>query len=107
MTPGGKPHPVDRVLEDGEAVTLGGSTLIARHTPGHTPGCTTWTLTVEEGGESYDVVIVGSMGSNPGFQFVNNPSPSSMRSRLCFWMSSGSNGRPPGSEAFGIARATV
>ena len=73
IRPGGKPHPIDRRLEDGEAVTLGGSTLVARRTPGHTPGCTTWTLTVEEGGDSYDVVIIGSMGSNPGFQFVNNP----------------------------------
>jgi len=73
IQPGGKPHPIDRVLEDGEAVTLGGSTLIARRTPGHTPGCTTWTMTVAEDGETHDVVIVGSMGSNPGFQFVNNP----------------------------------
>jgi metallo-beta-lactamase class B len=73
MRPGDKPHPMDRVLRDGDEVSLGGSTLVARLTPGHTPGCTTWTLTVEEDGETYDVVIVGSMGSNPGFQFVNNP----------------------------------
>ena len=72
IQPGGKPHPVDRILEDGEEVMLGGSTLVARLTPGHTPGCTTWTMTVEEGDETYNVVIVGSMGSNPGFQFVNN-----------------------------------
>lgn len=74
IQPGGKPHPVDRILEDGEEVMLGGSTLVARLTPGHTPGCTTWTMTVEEGDEIYNVVIVGSMGSNPGFQFVNNTS---------------------------------
>jgi metallo-beta-lactamase class B len=73
IRPGGKPHPIDHVLEDGEDVTLGGSTLIARRTPGHTPGCTTWTMTIDEDGKSYDVVIIGSMGSNPGFQFVNNP----------------------------------
>jgi len=73
MRPGDKPHPIDRILQDGDEVSLGGSTLVARLTPGHTPGCTTWTMTVEEGGQSYDVVIVGSMGSNPGFQFVNNP----------------------------------
>lgn len=73
MTPGDKPHPIDRVLDDGDEVTLGGTTLVARLTPGHTPGCTTWTLTVEEDGRSYEVVIIGSMGSNPGFQFVNNP----------------------------------
>ena len=72
IQPGGKPHPVDRVLEDGDEVMLGGSTLVARLTPGHTPGCTTWTMAVEEGDETYNVVIVGSMGSNLGFQFVNN-----------------------------------
>ena len=74
IQPGGKPHPVDRILEDGDEVMLGGSTLVARLTPGHTPGCTTWTMAVEEGDEAYNVVIVGSMGSNPGFQFVNNTS---------------------------------
>ena len=74
IQPGGKPHPVDRILEDGDEVMLGGSTLVARLTPGHTPGCTTWTMAVEEGDETYNVVIVGSMGSNPGFQFVNNTS---------------------------------
>jgi metallo-beta-lactamase class B len=73
MRPGGKPHPIDRTLRDGEEVTLGGSTLVARLTPGHTKGCTTWTLTVQDGGRPYNVVIIGSMGSNPGFQFVNNP----------------------------------
>jgi metallo-beta-lactamase class B len=73
MRPGDKPHPIDGVLHDGDEVSLGGSTLVARLTPGHTPGCTTWTMTVEEGGRAYDVVIVGSMGSNPGFRFVDNP----------------------------------
>ena len=73
MRPGDKPHPIDHVLHDGEEVTLGGSTLVARLTPGHTKGCTTWTMRVEEDGRSHEVVIIGSMGSNPGFQFVNNP----------------------------------
>lgn len=73
IRPGDKPHPLDRVLQDGDEVSLGGSTLVARLTPGHTPGCTTWTMTVEEDGRSYDVVIIGSMGSNPGFRFVDNP----------------------------------
>ena len=73
MRPGDKPHPIDRALQDGDEVTLGGSTLVARLTPGHTKGCTTWTMTVEEDGESYDVAIIGSMGSNPNFRFVNNP----------------------------------
>ena len=73
MTPGGKPHPVDRIVHDGDRVTLGGTTLVAHLTPGHTRGCTTWTLTVADGGKSYDVVIMGSLGVNPGFRLVNNP----------------------------------
>src|SRR5437588_3935481 len=72
MTPGGKPHPVDRVLHDGESVTLGGTTLVAHLTAGHTRGCTTWTLKADEGGKRYDVVIIGSLGTNPGFRLVNN-----------------------------------
>jgi metallo-beta-lactamase class B len=73
MKPGGKTHPIDRVLHDGDAVTLGGTTLTAHLTPGHTRGCTTWTLKAQEGGRSYDVVIIGSLGTNPGFKLVNNP----------------------------------
>jgi metallo-beta-lactamase class B len=73
MRPGDKPHPIDRMLEDGDEVTLGGSTLVARLTPGHTKGCTTWTTTVRDEDRAYNVVIIGSMGSNPGLQFVNNP----------------------------------
>jgi len=72
MKPGGKPHPLDRVLHDGEPVTLGGTTLIAHLTPGHTRGCTTWTMKVQDGGRTYDVVIIGSLGVNPGFKLVNN-----------------------------------
>jgi metallo-beta-lactamase class B len=72
MRPGGKPHPVDRILRDGDRVILGGATLVARLTPGHTKGCTTWTTTVREDGRERSVVIIGSMGSNQGFQFVNN-----------------------------------
>lgn len=72
MRPGGKPHPVDKVLHDGESVVLGGTTLVAHLTPGHTRGNTTWTLKVPEGGRTYDVVIIGSLGVNPGFRLVNN-----------------------------------
>jgi metallo-beta-lactamase class B len=72
MKPGGKEHPIDRVLHDGDAVTLGGTALVAHLTPGHTRGCTTWTLKTQEGGKTYDVVIIGSFGTNPGFKLVNN-----------------------------------
>ncbi len=66
------PCPVDRVLHDGDRVTLGATTLTAHLTPGHTRGCTTWTLNVEEGGKPYRVVIVGATTAPPGFRLVNN-----------------------------------
>ncbi|MEP6961060.1 MAG: subclass B3 metallo-beta-lactamase [Acidobacteriota bacterium] len=72
MKPGGKTHPIDKVLHDGDTVTLGGTTLVAHLTPGHTLGCTTWTAKITEDGKTYDVVIIGSVGINPGFQLVNN-----------------------------------
>jgi metallo-beta-lactamase class B len=72
MKPGGKEHPIDRVLHDGDSVTLGGTTLVAHLTPGHSRGCTTWTLKAQDSGKAYDVVIIGSFGTNPGFQLVNN-----------------------------------
>jgi metallo-beta-lactamase class B len=65
--------PVDRVLRDGDKVTLGETTLVARLTPGHTRGCTTWTLRVRDGGQSYDAVIVGSPNVNQGYRLVGNP----------------------------------
>ena len=53
---------VDRVLHDGDQVKLGNAVLVARLTPGHTKGCTTWTMKVNEGGKTYNVVIIGSPG---------------------------------------------
>ncbi len=72
MTPGNKPHPIDHILKDGEQVTLGGTTLTAHLTAGHTPGCTTWTMKAVENGKSYNVLIVCSVGINPGYVLVNN-----------------------------------
>jgi metallo-beta-lactamase class B len=63
---------VDRVLHDGDTVSLGDSVLTAHLTPGHTKGCTTWTMKVQESGKSYDVVIVGSPNVNDGYKLVNN-----------------------------------
>ncbi|HEY7391508.1 MAG TPA: subclass B3 metallo-beta-lactamase [Bryobacteraceae bacterium] len=63
---------VDRILHDGEEVKLGGAVLTAHLTPGHTKGCTTWTMKVKEGDRTYDVVIVGSPNVNSGFELVNN-----------------------------------
>ena len=67
------PVKVDRLLEDGDRIELGGATLIARHTPGHTKGATTFTATVEEAGKQYNVVFAASLTVNPGTVLVNNP----------------------------------
>ena len=72
MTPGGKPHPIDRVLHDGDEVKLGNVTMTAHLTAGHTKGCTTWSTKAADAGKTYDVVIVCSVGFNPGYVLVSN-----------------------------------
>jgi metallo-beta-lactamase class B len=67
--PGAK---VDRVLKDGDIVELGGSKLKAVLTAGHTPGCTTWTMQVDDGGNRLNAVIIGSPNVNPGYILVGN-----------------------------------
>lgn len=64
---------VDRMLADGDQVRLGGMTLTARHTPGHTPGATTWVMTVTDTGKNYRVVVAPSTTVNPGTALFNNP----------------------------------
>ena len=64
---------VDRVLHDGDQVRMGNAVLVAHKTPGHTRGCTTWTMRAMIGGQARDVVIVGSWNVNPGYRLVDRP----------------------------------
>src|SRR5712671_1813914 len=57
LRPGGKEHPIDKIIHDGDKVTLGDVTLVAHLTPGHTRGCTSWTATAQEAGKSYNVLF--------------------------------------------------
>ena len=66
------PTKVDRALHDGDQVKLGDAVLTARLTPGHTKGCTTWTMKVKDGSQVRDVVIIGSPNVNPGYKLVDN-----------------------------------
>ncbi len=72
--PGRPAAHVDRMLHDLDTVELGGSKLVAHLTPGHTKGCTTWTMQVSDGGRTLNVVIVGSPNVNPGYILVGNKS---------------------------------
>jgi metallo-beta-lactamase class B len=73
--PGFTPVRVDRILQDGERVELGGAALVAHLTPGHTEGCTTWSTAVEDGGRKYDVVFTCSSGYHPGVALKNELYP--------------------------------
>ena len=55
-----RPARADRVVRDRERVTLGNIVLTAHLTPGHTKGCTTWTIVVDDGGQRHNVVFFGS-----------------------------------------------
>ncbi len=65
---------VDRVLQDGDTVELGGSVLTAHKTAGHTPGTTTWTMDVIEAGKTLHAVIVGSPNVLDSYKLVGNKS---------------------------------
>lgn len=52
-TPGGKEQPIDRIIDEGDTVSLGGTTLTAHVQPGHTKGCLAWSLPLEENGRRY------------------------------------------------------
>lgn len=67
---GQEPVKVDRVLRDGDRVTLGDVTMTAFNTPGHTRGSTTWVTQLVEGNKAYSVVFPDGAGFNPGYRLV-------------------------------------
>jgi metallo-beta-lactamase class B len=58
---GGKEHPIDRLIDEGDTVTLGGTTLTAHVMPGHTRGCLAWTLDLKENGKTYHALVECSL----------------------------------------------
>ncbi|HEY7977491.1 MAG TPA: subclass B3 metallo-beta-lactamase [Rhizomicrobium sp.] len=65
------PVKVDHVVRDGETVGVGDIKLTAHLTPGHTPGCTSWTWNETENGKTYRVIDICSV-SVAGNPLVNN-----------------------------------
>ena len=69
--PGGKEHPIDRLVDEGDTVTLGGTTLTAHVLPGHTKGCLAWTLDLKEDGKTYHALVECSLNGQ-FLQYVGN-----------------------------------
>ena len=71
------PVKADKLLKDGEKVSLGGVTLTALLTPAHSKGCTTWTMDTEDDvsgtKRKYNVVFACSQRLNDGVHLTNNP----------------------------------
>jgi len=69
--PGYEPVRPDRIMADDEHVELGGVSLTAHLTPGHTKGCTSWSMRVDENGRPYDVLFLCGLTVSP-FKLTNN-----------------------------------
>jgi metallo-beta-lactamase class B len=67
-----KPVKPDQVLRDGDKITLGGMTLVAHKTAGHTKGCTTWSTVIEDAGRKYNAVFICSMNSSNVGNLLSN-----------------------------------
>src|SRR5438094_266734 len=67
------PAKADQLLVDEEKVTVGNTTLTCHLTPGHTKGCTTWTMDVTEEGKVYHVLFFGSTSVLSDVKLVDNP----------------------------------
>jgi metallo-beta-lactamase class B len=65
------PVSVDVAVEDGQRVELGGLSVRAIATPGHTPGCTSWAFTIDDAGKPVRVLVLGGT-SAPGYRLVKN-----------------------------------
>ena len=66
------PVKVDRAVKEGDKITLGDTTMIAHSTPGHSPGCTSWEMTVKDGSQDRNVLFFcsGTVALN---RLVGNP----------------------------------
>jgi metallo-beta-lactamase class B len=69
--PGGKEHPIDRLVDDGDTVSLGGTTLTAHLMPGHTKGCLAWSMDLKEDGKTYHTLVECSLNGQ-FLQYVGN-----------------------------------
>jgi metallo-beta-lactamase class B len=67
------PLKVDRRLKDGDTFELGGTTVTAHFSPGHTKGATSFTFPIQDGGRTYNVLIANMPGINAGVKLLDSP----------------------------------
>ncbi len=66
------PTQADRIVHDGESVTLGDAALTVHFIPGHTTGSMAWTWTDTRGGKPVRIAYVDSL-SAPGYRLIGHP----------------------------------
>ena len=67
------PIKVARTLSDGDIIELGNTDLTVHDHPGHTEGSSSYSMTITENGEVYNVVIANMGTINPGKRLLINP----------------------------------
>ncbi len=67
------PVKVDAYIEDGQKIALGHTVLTAHLTPGHTKGCTSWTMTTHVNGKPVDVLFICSLSVLPSYRLLSEP----------------------------------
>jgi len=68
-----EPVSVDRALQHGDTIELGGTVLTLHHHPGHTKGASSFTFDTEDGGRTYSVLVVNMGSVNNGVELLNMP----------------------------------
>jgi metallo-beta-lactamase class B len=63
---------VDRLIDDGGEVSLGGTTITAHLTPGHTKGCTTWTMPLRVDGRTRQALFLCSLTILPRYRLTGD-----------------------------------
>ena len=68
-----RPIEVDKIIEDGEIISIGDTDLTVHYHPGHTEGSSSYSMRVKESGKIYDVLIANMGTINPGKKMIVDP----------------------------------
>ena len=68
-----RPIEVDKIIEDGEIISVGNTDLTVHYHSGHTEGSSSYSMRVKESGKIYDVLIANMGTINPGKKMIVDP----------------------------------